>query len=270
MTEGFPNSNIQLENTADSTIAGGEHSPPPGFKFNPDIMSDYEEQVQAAIDEVAYQAAPLPSFEHTPRIDITPTFNPSGAPENEIYPRGRRPEALGPGFGLHSEFGHTEPIDIWRIVDRSQLADGTGLVSSQILVHGNLGDIEHFDESTHLSTEQADRMQKDKTTPFVSFVTDPAGLAKTYVLEMGFGVEHGRDSVVVRARVSPDRLITTGQNKEEWAALVGGVAPEEFIEAYEIPDFVNTVVPPDAKFHNIGDSLDPLTRDETLAHWRNS
>jgi hypothetical protein len=270
MAEGFPQSDHQTEEVMQPDPAQTGPTPPPGFQFNPNIMADYDEQVQAAIDEQAYQDAPLPSFENTPRVDITPTFNPTGAPESEIYARGRRPERLGPGYGLHSEFGHTEPVDIWRIVDRSQLVDGTGLVSSEILVHGSLGDIEHFDESSHLSTEHADRIQEGRTTPFVSFVTDPTGLAKTYILEMGFGVESGRDSVVVRAKVDPSRLLTTGKNKDEWAALVGGVAPDEYVEAYEVTDFVNTVVPPDATFHDIGGSLDPLSRDETLAHWRNS
>jgi hypothetical protein len=255
-------------------MENGDHIdvvPPPGFVFDADKaeMNDesYEAQVRAAVRAYEYQNAPVPSFEETPTVDVVPTFNPTGAPESEIYAHNRAPLKLSGHTALHSEFGHTEPVEMWRIIDRSRLIDGTGLVSSQILLHNTLGDIEHFKDMRHISTEHDDRMTVGSETPFVSFATDPAELAKLYILQQGFGVSDGRDSVVVRARVDPARVITNGQNKAPRVALVGGVAPNEFVAAYELSDFVKTLIPEDATITRIMGSESDLSRDEALGYW---
>jgi len=69
------------------TSTSGKLTPPPGFEYDPDVMNDYEDQVQHAIAEAAHQAEPVPSFEGVPTVAITPTFNPTNAPDSEILHR---------------------------------------------------------------------------------------------------------------------------------------------------------------------------------------
>lgn len=177
-------------------------------------------------------------------VDITPTFNPTGASSEEIYATGRASRLMK----LHAEqVNDREPIEVWRIVDRTRLIDGTGITSSQILLDGTLGDIEmfnvdrHFGGATSATTSHESRTSDPRNaTPFVSFSTDPKFLAQS--IAKGFGTSEGRDSVVIRATVDPDRFVSHGQNKEKEVYLVGGLAPDEYTEAYNPADFVDAML----------------------------
>jgi len=254
-------------------------TPPPGFKFNPDLLLDLDEQIQAAIEEAEYQAAPIPSFEGVPALDITPNFNPTGAASDEIYARNRAPrpqhyiepasgslEPAGSRITIRSKLtDDPRPVEMWRIVERSKLLDGTGLVASRILHDNTLGDVEGFDDTKHLLSYHERRVaDKDASTPFVSFSTDPENLAEQVILRHGFGIKGGRDSVVVRVRVDPSRVITSPANKDPEVLLLGGVAPEEYIDAYDVADFVRELVP-DAEIDTIAG--DKVHRDKALGYW---
>ena len=252
--------------------------PPPGFKFNPDLLLDFDEQVQAAIEEAAYQAEPIPSFEGVPTLDITPTFNPTGAANDEIYARNRAPrpkamapipgipESTQPGVAIRSDLtDDPSPVEMWRIVERAKLLDGTGLVASRILHDNTLGDVEGFDDTRHLLSNHARRVaDAEAATPFVSFSTDPKNLAERVILRHGFGIKGGRDSVVVRVRVDPDRVITSSANKDAEVLLLGGVAPQEYVAAYDVADFVAELVPGVEITTVTGDKVH---RDKALGYW---
>jgi len=144
--------------------------------------------------------------------------------------------------------------------------DGTGMVSSSVLQNNTLGDIENIEPVTHLLSNHDRRMSSDaKATPFVSFATDPGNLAKD-ILSRGFGIKGGRDPVVVQAVVAPDRVLTMGKKKEPEVLLIGGVAPNEFVAAYEVKDFIATVVPEDHTMALLGQK-NIMKRDEVLHHW---
>src|SRR5688572_30279697 len=162
----------------------GEVVPPPGFAFNPDSLSDYDEQVEFAAERYAYQQQPLPSFENVPHLDITPKFNPTGVRGEEIYAQGRVPRLLRPHIVPRSEWSDDpSPVSMWRILERSSLEDGTGLVSSAILKDGELGDVEGFDPTKHYVSNHKRRIDgENATTPFVSFSTDPVNLAEQVIL----------------------------------------------------------------------------------------
>jgi hypothetical protein len=192
-------------------VDSAELTPPPGFRYNPDILESYADQVRAAIAEAAYQAQPVPSFEDVPPLDdITPTFNPTGAADDEIYARGQVPRSLRPFRALRSEWtADEEPVEMWRIVERARLEDGTGITSSRVLVDGKLGDVEGFKPVRHLASNHESRLDVNgTTTPFISFSTDPVNLARDVILKHGFGVRGERNSVVICVRVDPDRVIT--------------------------------------------------------------
>lgn len=240
--------------------------PPPGFTFDEDLLLDYDEQVASAIKAHEYQTAPIPSFENIPTVDIEPAFNPTGAPVEDIYGHARVPKAMQSWAGVHSEItGDPSSVEMWRVIDRSRLVDGTGLVSSRVLLDGSVGDVESFEPSKHFSSNHDDRLENaGESTPFVSFSTDPEGLAKA-VLRHGFGIKEGRDSVVVRVKVDPSRIITGGKNKTPEVLLIGGVAPEEYEEAYEVSDFVANLVDQDAQIGIV--SGEQMARDQVLQHW---
>lgn len=231
---------------ADSQFGSNELEPPPGFRYNPDLLEDYEDQVKGAIESYNYQEAPIPSLEGVSELAVEPIFNPTNAPEDEIYAKGKVPASMRKiGLATHEELtGSNEPVEMWRIVERKALQDGTGLSASSILTNGSLGNVEEFDSTKHLASNHAKRVaDSEKATPFVSFSTDPEHLAKTMILRHGFGVADGRDSVIVRVKVDPNRVITGGQKKQQEVWLLGGVAPDEYIAAYDINDFVNTMAP---------------------------
>lgn len=241
-------------------------TPPPGFEYNPDVLDeDYDDQVRVAFAEAAYQAEPVPSFEDVPTLDITPTFNPTGAPDSEIFASNRMPRSLRPTMAPRSEWrDDDQPVEMWRIVDRAKLVDGTGLVASRIL-HGNdLGDVEGFRPARHLaSTDERRRANENTTTPLVCFSTDPVDLAKNAILRNGFGIRGGRDSVVVRVEVDPGRVISGPRPKNPQVLLLGGVAPTEYKATYNVADFIS---------HLVADG--PVTtirgvmhRDEALNYW---
>jgi hypothetical protein len=243
-----------------------ESVPPTGFVFNPDMLESYEEQVETAHRKAAYQAEPIPSFEDVPTVDVTPAFNPSDASEEEIYARGRVPESLRRlGEATHAELtGNSEPVEMWRIVERKRLKDGSGLASSRVLYDRTLGKVEEFDAVKHLASNHERRVaDPGAATPFVSFSTDPRSLAERVILRHGFGVKGGRDSVVVKVQVDPSRVITRGEQKESEVLLIGGVAPEEYVAAYEVSDFVARLVPNEA----VSTLHGSMSRDEALNHW---
>ncbi len=255
---------------ADPEVSDTRPVSSPGFKYNDDLLdTSYDEQVRMHNRWYEYQNAPIPSFEGVPVVGITPPFSPTNAPVEEIYARNRVPMSMRSyGHAPHSEFDHTEPVDIWRIVDRMRLKDGSALVSSQILHHGTVGDIENFDGMKHYGTHHESRDFSGKETPFVSFVTDPEGLAEDYILRAGFGVKGGRDSVVVRVKVDPSRVITHGQKKDTGGVLlIGGVAPDEYVAAYEIADFVSTLVPENRAINHVVGTDATMSRSEAFEYW---
>jgi hypothetical protein len=240
---------------------------PPGYGYSEDLMMDYDEQVAAAHEAHAYQQQPTPSYDNVPRADVTPTFNPTNAPEDQVYARGRAPEDMRPHTRPHSEFDpDRELIDIWRIEERARVISGLGLVASRLTVDNNLGDVEGFDSVKHLSSNHEGRgTDADRTTPFVSFASDPEYMAENLILTRGFGVKGDRDPVVVHTKVHPSRVLTKGLNRESEVLLLGGVAPDEFHGAYEVGDFVAGTLPEDTKVQ-IGGQM--MTRDEALRHWQ--
>lgn len=251
---------------AESRISNSDF--PPGYAYNPEIVTqDYGEQVETAWNMHAYQQAPNPSFEGVPVLDLVPAFNPTGAPTGEIYAHSKVPESFR---RLHHKtyaeiMGIEEPVEIWRIAEKGRVVDGTALVSSRILQDNSLGNVESFKAAVHLASNHEGRMASpDKATPFISFATDPRSLAKV-ILRRGFGLKEGRDPVIVRVHVDPSRVITPGRRKEPEVLLIGGVAPEEYVAAYSVADFVSTVLDPDEQI----DVFDrgSINRDEALQHW---
>lgn len=240
--------------------------PPPGFVFNPDSMSDYDEQVKFAAERYDYQQQPLPSFENVPHLDITPKFNPTGVRDEEIYAQGRVPKLLRPHIVPRSEWSDDpSPVPMWRILERHSLEDGTGLVSSAILKYGTLGDVEGFDPVKHYASNHKRRVDgENSTTPFVSFSTDPVNLAEQVILRHGFGIKEGRDSVVVQINVDPSRVLGPKQNKSEEVILLGGVAPSEYVAAYSVEDFIGNLVSEDREVNTISGMM---KRDQALGHW---
>jgi hypothetical protein len=243
---------------------------PPGFEYNDDLLLDYDEQVESAIKDYEYQRSPISSFENVAVADVLPRFNPTNIALEDIYVRDRVPDSMRPHAAPHSEFNDdAASVEMWRIVDRSRLVDGTGLVSSRILLDGTVGDIEKFNAIKHLSSHHDSRVSSSElATPFVSFSTDPQNLAKDIILKHGFGIKDGRDSVVVRVRVDPSRVITGGRNKTAEVLLLGGVAPEEYEAAYEVSDFVENLISED-KHVNVAPGME-LRRSRALDYWLGS
>jgi len=241
--------------------------PPPGFQFNPEDMSDYDDQVRRAIAEAKHQATPLPSFENVPTVNIEPTFNPTHSPESEIYARDRVPDSFrGLNWKTRAEWsGDKEPVVLWRVVDRAKLKDGTGLVSSRVLLSNSLGDVEGFASEKHMVSHHDKRMSDPElATPFVSFSSDPTDLAKTVILRHGFGIKDGRDSVVVRVHADPHRVITEKNDKSSEVLLTGGVSPDEYVAAYSVADFVAQFMTED---ETVQVDEQQMTRDRALGHW---
>lgn len=214
---------------------------PPGYLYNPDLLEDVDEQIAGAWKEHDYQERELPSFENTPAVDITPTFDPTGADADELLIEGFSPNSLRQvGLRPHSEYPgiNDEPIVIWRIVDRASLRDGTGITSSSVLEGAPVED--SGDLIMHFASNQATRTGS-KLTPFVSFSTDPENLVQLLIRKHEFGLKDGRDSVVVQATVDPGRILSHGHKKEAEVLLMGGLGRHEYNKAMEVTDFVNTV-----------------------------
>lgn len=248
------------------TIAPGNLTPPPGFRYNPNSMSDYAEQVQTAVDFWNHQNASLPNFEGVQELPITPSFNPTHAPDTEIYARNRMPYSTKSGKKIHSQWPESdEPVTMWRVVEREKLKDGTGITASQVLQTNSLGDVEGIDDTDHYKSHHEQRL-KDMSagTPFVSFSTDPVDLAGNLILRKGFGVKGGRDSVVIQVRVDPGRVLTGPNRKEPEVLLLGGVGPTEYVAAYRVSDFVAHAVPEGEVTTMHGDTMH---RDKVLGHW---
>ncbi|MGI9027671.1 MAG: hypothetical protein ACR2FM_02405 [Candidatus Saccharimonadales bacterium] len=237
--------------------SNSEQVMPEGFMFNPDILAEHDEQMLMFLQDAAHQAAPTPSFENVPTIDIEPMFNPTGVPTEEIYVRTKDSEAPFRQF-----------TEMWRIVDRDRLKDGTALVCSQVLKTNSVGEVEASKSkmNNHLGSNHNSRMNDlEATTPYVSFSTDPSYLASRMILGYGFGVKDGRDSVVVRVCVDSSRIHMSTRRKQPEVLLLGGVAPDEYMAAYEVNDFVNTLVADDAHIRLPGDQV--VSRAEAMSHW---
>jgi hypothetical protein len=251
----------------ETSLAATLEAVPPGFAFNPESMDTYDEQLATAQKQAEYQAAPPPSFEGVPMADIVPTFNPTGAPTGEVYAHGRAPESMRKlGIRPRSEWPDVpDKVVMWRIVEREKLVDGSGLVSSRVLRSDSLGDVEGFDSKQHYASTHHERVaDPDAATPFVSFSTDPEYLARELILARGFGVKGGRESVVVRVSVDPDRMLTGNKNKSEEVLLIGGVAPDEYDGAYSMADFVSAVIP---EGEMVGVSGNKVLPAQALGHW---
>jgi hypothetical protein len=201
------------------------------------------------------------------QADVQPTFNPTDAPEDQIYADAQRPAGL-PRIKPHSEHRpDSDLVDIWRIEERERVRSGLGLVASRILLKNTIGDIADGSATRHMASNYDSRAEGgQEATPFVSFTTDPEDFTRNLVLRHGFGLKDGRDSVVVHARVDPSRVLTRGENKEDEVLLVGGVSPDEHVGTYEVPDFVNRALPPEAtvRLH----SGATVSRDQAVEHWR--
>lgn len=241
---------------------------PPGFVFDPLNFDDLEEQIAAAHKRAIKDAAPKPSFAGVPQSDTVPTFNPTGAREDEVFRDDISPQDAHGRWRPHSEFhpGDDTPVEIYRLEERRRVETGLGLIASQVLIDNTLGDTSELTTDHHFSsTHEARTDRPENATPFVSFTSDPENLGKRLILGKGFGIAGQRDSVVVRAEVHPSRVLTRGENRSNEALLVGGLAPREFRGVYEVPDFVSTVVPANTPINVKGQTLTP---EAALAYWQ--
>ena len=200
---------------------------------------------------------------------IQPIFNPTNIPEDQLYARGIRVDASRDlGLRPHSDFEpDLESIEIWRLERRERVESGLGLIASRAAISGTLGDIKSFNLFKHLSSSFESRADAQTATPFVSFSADPEHLAKSLILRRGFGVSGGLDSVVVRAKVHPSRVLSGADSKEEML-LVGGLSPDEYLGVQEVNEFVDAHVNPDeeVKVHTSG-TMQPR---DALKYWENS
>jgi hypothetical protein len=215
----------------------------------------------------------------TPASELQPTFNPSNAPDDQIYAKGvKLPDspAKNWGFKPHSELHpDADQVDIYRIVERDLVASGVGLVASRIVDTGSLGDRTElgdlkFKMQDHMASSHQKRVETGRTTPFVSFSSRPEDLADSVIGGSGFGVKDGSDSVVVHARVAPDRILSAPGADGREDLLVGGVSPEEYQTAYEIDDFVSAYGSPDQPV-NVRDgsaSHEAASAQQAVAYWR--
>lgn len=217
---------------------------PPGYDYNSEVLADVDEQIAGAWADYDYQAAQVPSTEDLPIVDITPTFNPTEVPDDQVYVGAYEIMGdLGPyAFGPHRSLsGSTEPVVAWRIVEKARLQDGSGITSSKVLGGEGVTSLDKSDIRKHMASNQASRVDEAET-PFVSFTTDPEMFAD-FIERHQFGTGEGQDSVVIRALVEPDRVLSNGSNKAHEVLLLGGLAPNEYQAAYEVDDFITAMSP---------------------------
>lgn len=212
---------------------------PPGYEFNSELLDDDAGQIQSAWREYDYQHTPPPSTETVPTIDITPNFNPTEVPEEDVFVRAHDvigdlgSHTLGPHRSLS---GSTDPVVVWRIVDKKRLQDGSGITSSRVLSGEGITLIDKTDTRNHGASTHESRAE-GRATPFVSFTTDPENFSK-FIGRHQFGTRDDHDSVVISALVNPDRILSNGKNKEHEVLLLGGLSPDEYRAAYEVADFI--------------------------------
>lgn len=226
---------------------------PPGYRYNPDLLEDADEQLLYAWQDYDYQNTPPPNFDHVPALDVSPSFNPTNAPLADLLKENWCPDSLKrTGWDVHG--AHTqsgERVKIWRFVDRSSLQDGTGITSSTIIEGKPFED--HPDMFRHMASTQASRTG-DRATPFVSFTTDPEYAASLFKAK-DFGQRGGRDSVVIQATVTPGRILSHGRKKEGEVLLIGGLGADEYDKAMEIDDFIEAATAESEQDEEIGSRL---------------
>ncbi len=198
---------------------------------------------------------------------IEPRFNPTNAPESEVYARGRR---LNPHFDIgwkpHSDFETSEEyVDIVRVMERELVESGLGLVASRIVLENSLGDFDKVELADHTASTHERRMSGEQSTPFISFASDVRHLVERIVLRHGYGLQEGQDGVIVHARVHPSRLLTPGAGDHPEVLLVGGVAPEEYVDTQNVADFVREHTAKDVLVDVEGVAMTP---DEAIAYWK--
>lgn len=217
---------------------------PPGYEYDEEILDGNAEQIQAAWRDYDYQHTPPPSMENRSSLDITPNFNPTNVPDEGVYASAY--DVIGDlgGYivGSHRSLsGSTDPIKMWRIVDRKRLQDGSGITSSRVLAGEAVTSIDKTDLRNHMASTHEGRSE-GKVTPFVSFTTDPQMFAE-FIGRHQFGTQDEHDSVVISVLVNPDRVLSNGRNKEHEVLLLGGLSPDEYQAAYEVDDFINAMSP---------------------------
>ncbi len=205
--------------------------------------------------------------------DIQPKFNPTGAPEADVYPvanidpavlekRGdiRVPTRLLPD-------GSPDPdhrISLWRVEQRSRVEDGTGITSSRVLAgHSAAEPVGRHELNRHLSSSNESRVPgSGKETSYVSFITSAKALGNM-ALRNGYGLKGFHDAVVVEASVHPSRLVY-GPSQE--ILLTGGLSPDEYVGAHDVKELIAQHIDPDTKVripHQPGEH----SIADTYAHW---
>ncbi|HMI09325.1 MAG TPA: hypothetical protein VK497_02900 [Candidatus Saccharimonadales bacterium] len=200
--------------------------------------------------------------------EITPRFNPTDAPNHEVHPKDFR---LDPsedfGFKPYSDFHpESDGVDIYRLEQRERVVNGLGITASRIVQVGTLHDSGGLHPADHMFTHPDIRSKPDKSTPYVSFATDPDFIVRKLILGLGWGLKDGSDSVVVKARVQPDRILAPGGGKQSEVLLVGGVSPEEYERTYEIDDFVRNHIDPTESV--VTAKVGEVKPEEAIKRWR--
>lgn len=199
--------------------------------------------------------------------ETIPQFADVKNPENVFVTAPRFEEGKGYSYKPHTDFEpDAEYIDVYRLEQRQRVAEGVGIMASRSLIEGTVGEVTSKDVRRHLSSSAKKRNTPETATPFVSFTTDPEGLVKGLILRHGFGLRDGSDSVIVKARVHPSRLLSHGAGKQEEVLLMGGVAPEEHQDIHELQDFIEAHVSPETVIDTT--AAGEVPRDEAVAKWR--
>lgn len=155
---------------------------------------------------------------------ITPKFNPTNAPESEIYARDR--------YASGNEWlSNSESLRLFRLEERERVISGLGITAASIVKTDSLGAMGLYNVGRHLQSRFEDRQFHDALSPFVSFSIDP-NLIGYMIKDCGWG----DDPVVVEARIDPGRALVKQGNPE--VLLVGGLSPDEFIVSHEPRQFL--------------------------------
>ncbi len=212
----------------------------------------------------------MPKLDADP-VNITPIFSVGMSPDDQAYGSAPLSSQMSGRWMPYHEVGSVDkPVELWRLEDRDRVVSGLGLVSSRALLESNVGSLDDVRRVDHLASnfesrrDGINRFGKYRPSPFISFSANPRHLAEKVIIRHGFGLNSGRDSVVLRAQINQDRLVN-GLGSEE-VLLWGALSPSEYMEAYEIDDFIAEHMPENGEFDVVGNS--PMTTKEALKHWR--